>query len=568
MSRRDALGLALVVLATVLTFGLVSAHPFLNWDDPEALVGNDALDRPGVLAWAFTTTHMSHFQPLSWLFWAGLRRALDPGAGPAHTASLLGHALNAALVFLLARASFRAAGAKAGEGDGAALVAALFFALHPLRVEVVAWASAFPYVLALAFLLVATLVYVRAGESPRGSAGALVAYAASLLSRPLALGFPLVLLAIDLARRRPLRRALLEKVPFAGLAVGAGVLEAHARPFVDLDRVGLGPRLSAAAVAPYHYLGRALLPVNLSPLDPLSLAPRTSWPWLLAGAVLLAVALWAGARLWRGRPWLVVGALAYLVLLAPALGLAPSGLQATADRYTYLPDVALALVLGAGLGNLISRWKAALPMAIVLVLGLAMVARAQVGFWKDSVTLWTRAVQLDPRNDVALYNLALAHHEAGDPASAEARLKETLLLVPEHEPARRLLATLEARRLEQEAGALAASGRLAEAALLLGQVLEREPGRMRAHASRGMALAELGRFAEAAPDLRAALTLGNDEPAVVGALALCLLETARGEEAIRMLEEAVARHPEEPRLVATLGMVRAALDRQRRSPGR
>lgn len=571
-SGRGAFGVVLVFVGAVVVFAPVVSHPFLNWDDPQALVRNEALDAPGLLSWAFTTTHLSHFQPLSWLFWAGLRRVFGPGPGPVHAASLLGHALNAVLVFLLARACLRAAGAEAAESRLAtsgwvALLAALLFALHPLRVEVVAWASAFPYILALAFLLASALLYLRGGESGRGRALSALAYGASLLSRPLALGYPLVLLALDLARGRPLRRALVGKLPFALLALAAGLMEAHARPFVDMEQVGLGPRLSAAAAAPLLYLGRAVVPLRLSPLDVLPLAPRTSLPALVAGAGLLALLLWAGARLRRTRPWLVAGAFAYLCLLAPAAGLAPSGLQATADRYTYFPDVALALLAGAGLSRLVARWRATLPLALVLVLALAVVARVQLGFWRDSVILWTRAAALDPRNDVALYNLALALQEAGDPAAAEARLKETLALVPDHEPARRLLATLEARRLEQEAGALAARGRLAEAIDLLGRVLEREPGRMRAHASRGMALAELGRFAEAATDLRAALDLGNDEPQVSGALALCLLETGRGDEAVEILEAAVTRHPEEPRLVATLAMARArALEKK--SPGR
>jgi Flp pilus assembly protein TadD len=213
-----------------------------------------------------------------------------------------------------------------------------------------------------------------------------------------------------------------------------------------------------------------------------------------------------------------------------------------------------------------------LPLAFVLLVALGAAARVQLGFWKDSVTLWTRAAALDPQNDVALYNLALALQEAGDPAGAEARLKETVALVPDHEPARRLLATLEARRLEQEAGALAAAGHLPEAVELLSRVLGREPGRMRAYASRGMVLAELERFEEATTDLRAALAQGNDEVEVIGALAYCLAQMGRGDEAVKVLVDATLRHPEEPRLRATLATLEAASGKgprtDKKSPGR
>ena len=158
MSRRDALGLALVVLATVLDLRLgVPGSPLPELGRSPGPRPERRPGRPGGPGLGLHD-HAPEPLPASLLALLGgpAAGASARGAGPAHAASLLGHALNAALVFLLARACFRAAGAKAGDAtSGPALVAALFFALHPLRVEVVAWASAFPYVLALAFLLVA-----------------------------------------------------------------------------------------------------------------------------------------------------------------------------------------------------------------------------------------------------------------------------------------------------------------------------------------------------------------------------------------------------------------------------
>ncbi|HEY6546349.1 MAG TPA: tetratricopeptide repeat protein, partial [Vicinamibacteria bacterium] len=443
---------------------------------------------------------------------------------------------------------------------GGSLSAALFFGLHPLRVEVVAWASALPYVLALACLLVSVLVYLR-GNDTVGYLAALAAYAASLLCRPIALGFPLVVFGLELARSRTWRRALGQSAPFALLAGAAFTLEVGARTFADWERVGLGPRLSATAMAPIVYLTRELAPFRLSPLDVSAIAPETSWLGLLAGSALLIAAALLAFKTARDHPWPVLAAGAYLALLAPAMGLAPSGLQATADRYTYLPDVALALCVGAGFAKAAARWRAAVAIGAGLALALGGLSVWQTGFWKDSVTLWTRALELDARNDVASYNLALALEEAGDRAGAERHLRETLLLVPEHALARGRLASLEARRLEQEAGERAAAGQLESAVALLDQSIEKEPGRMRPHASRGMALAELGRCAEALRDLETALDLGNDEVEVASGLAFCLLQTGRLDEALQSAAATAARHPDEPRVYGALATIQGAAGR-------
>jgi tetratricopeptide (TPR) repeat protein len=250
----------------------------------------------------------------------------------------------------------------------------------------------------------------------------------------------------------------------------------------------------------------------------------------------------------------MAGWLAYLLLLAPASGLAPSGVQATADRYTYLPSVAVALLVGAGAGRLRvdTRWRKWLALGLALATALGVLTWRQVGFWRDSVTLWTRAVELDPRNNVALYNLALALDEAGDKPAAAGRYRELLALVPDHAPARKNLELLEAARFEREAGAAVAAGRLDEAAGLYGRALEHDPARLHSRRSRGMALAQLGRFGEAIPDLQAALRAGGAEPEVAAALAFALAQTGRREDALQVLRAAVARHPDSGGLVQEL----------------
>ena len=557
---------ALVVLVTLATFGPVLDHGFLNWDDPDALVHNVVLDGPEVGAWAWRTTHLSHYQPLSWLAWAGGRRALGTEARAHHLMSLGLHATNAVLVLLLAARLLERSGFVGALGLGLSAWAALLFALHPLRVEPVAWASALPYLLALALLLLAVLAYLRHLQDARSRRWwlglALVFYGASLLARPIGLGLPVVLLLLDVfagrftGPARDVRRPLLEKLLLAVLAVAAAVVEAAARPLVSLDRIGPGARLSEAVVAPFRYLARTLFPTGLTPLDPLPLDPRTSWPALVGGSVaLLAVTLgtlWLGRR--RVEPALLW--LTWLVLLLPATGLAPSGVQATADRYTYVAGMVPAVALAAGLGWITRRVPHAargvgFVLALVVVALLGFASRRELGFWRDSVSLWSRAVALDPRNDVALYNLASALAEAGDETAAARRYRELLELLPDHGPARRNLALLEAKDLEQRAGAAATSGRLSEAIGLYSEALVRDPARLHSRASRGFALARLERCPEAVPDLHAAVEGGRDEPPLLAALVFCLAATDRVDEARATLQRGLARHPGDPVLEQT-----------------
>jgi tetratricopeptide (TPR) repeat protein len=524
----------IAVLAVVaLTFRPVVGHGFLNWDDPDVLVRNPSLDGPGVVAWAFSTTHLGHYQPLAWLAWAALRRAFGPGAAVHHVAALAGHLANTALVLLL---SLRLAGA-AGVGVAArvagAVAAALAFGLHPLRVEVVAWASAFPYALALVPLLLASLAYLHyAREGVRGwFVASLVLYTVSLLCRPLAPGFALVLVILDawLGRTDTWRRRALEKVPFAALGVLAALAEAGARSFAPLGRVGLASRLASAASAPFTDTARTLWPSGLTPLAPLPIESQGSLVAALVAIGLLVAATLGAWRLRHRSAALPACWLAFLVLAAPAAGFAPSGLQASADRYTYLPGVALALLAGAAFAR---AWDAparrpllsGLGLAVLISLGLA--TARYLPHWHDSVALWTRALQMDPRNDVALYNLALAFEEKGEDDLALERYAELLRLLPMHGPARHNHDRLLARRLEQEAGALAQGRRLAEAVAIYSRALALDPLRLHSRRSRGMALAELGQCEEALADLQAAVAAGP-EPALVDALAYCREQTGR-----------------------------------------
>ncbi len=273
---------------------------------------------------------------------------------------------------------------------------------------------------------------------------------------------------------------------------------------------------------------------------------------------------------WRRRhtwPAFFAAWVAYLALLAPAAGLVPSGLQATADRYAYIPGVVVAIaVVGAvvrwaDVRNLPARSGRAVPggrmrfvavSLLILAVASAASARRALTPWSDSIALWTRVVALDPRHDVGLYNLGSALSAAGRREEAAGRYREVLALQPAHAPAKANLDRLDAARLEEEANNLAARGDFAAAVERYQQAIARDPGRTHSYAGRGMALASLGRSAESIPVLRRAIELGERDPTVANTLGVLLLQTGQSADARAVFEAALATHQSDVNLAHNL----------------
>jgi tetratricopeptide (TPR) repeat protein len=434
-------GVTALVFAGSLACGFV-------WDDDFNLLGGADFRGFGArqLRWMFTTAYMGHYHPFTWLSFALDHRlhGIDPWGY--HLTNVLLHAGNAVLVyFLLCVLLERGGGGRPRDAMLAAAIGALVFALHPLRVESVTWVTERRGLLSAAFCLVSVLAYVRAegaGRRPRRWLGvSLAAFALALLSKESAMGLPVVLLVLDWyplgrAGAGRWRAAVIGKAPWAVLAgLGAGgAAPAPPPPRAGgaLGEHGVGARLVQAFYGVGFYVWKTLVPVGLAPLYPFeSFRPGTAAVRALAGGALVwTVAVLAGARRW---PAVAAAWSCYLLLLAPVLGLAQSGIQVAADRYTYLAIVPLVALLAAGIERLLDRpigRRLLVPVAAVALIALAGLTRRQIPVWTDARTLWGRVVALYPDSQNAWHNLALGRLAAGDARGALADLDRALALDP------------------------------------------------------------------------------------------------------------------------------------------
>jgi len=355
--------------------------------------------------------------------------------------------------------------------------------------------------------------------------------------------------------RRKLRSSLARVWPFAAVAAVAAVVEGLARASGMTETPALY-RLQSAASAPFVYLWHTAVPTALTPLDVLPASPIAQ-PIVIVVALAAIGAVLVAAWQWREqRPLTVAAVVAYVALLGPATGLVSSGLQATADRYTYLPGASIAIAVAA----VAAHWTATraragwvvTAAAIAAIAASIVVTRQTLEPWRDSVALWTRVVELDPANDVGLYNLGTALAAAGRPEEAAAKYRAALALQPAHAAARANLDRIDAARFERDGNDAASRGDLGAAADRYARAVALDPRRTHAQAGLGMALVSLGRTRDAIPALTQAIQQGERDPAIANALALSLAESGNPREARAVLERALAVHQTNVELGANL----------------
>jgi tetratricopeptide (TPR) repeat protein len=593
----------LLVGLVAAAFSPVRNAGYLALDDPDYVTENDTVRaglHPRGLAWALTTFSAANWHPLTWVSHMLDVTLFGPGPEPAHRVNVALHAATAALLLLLLA---RLTGAR-----GASLATAALFAVHPLRVESVAWIAERKDLLAGLLGVLTLLAYARHVRRPGpGRLGAVAAlFVLGLMAKPMLVTLPLLMLLLDwwpLGRLRAARpgeaapgapgpgRLLLEKAPLLLLSAGSSVITFAAQraggAMASADVFPPGVRLANACVAYAAYLGKALWPHGLIPFYPhpgLVLTPRevAGSLALLAGLTAVAVA----AR--RRRPWLLVGWLWFLGMLVPVIGLVQVGLQGMADRYSYLPLVgpcaALAWETRARLGRAGRGRGRAGAAAAGAVAVLAVMTWRQAGYWQATVPLYDRVIAVDPRNYLAYNVLGKEYLRRGETARARGLLEASLALRPGFLPARynlglALAATGEPDAAVREFSAviladpddaesrfnrgklLLRSGRPAAALPDFDAAAARAPGRAQVHFSRGLALARLGRHAEAAAAFEAAAALEPRSAETQYNLGRALDEAGRTAEAEERYRRALAL---DPGLAAAHNMLGVLLARQGR----
>jgi len=487
-----ALG-ALVVVLTLAAFLGVLKNGFVNWDDPVNFLDNPRYRGLGVsqLAWMFTTFHMGHYIPLTWLTLGADYLVWGMNPKGYHLTSLLFHVATALCCYAVARRLLaRALPARTSAADVAlgAAMAALFFSVHPLRVESVAWVTARRDVVSGLFFMLTLLSWLKSIDASRAArlrwyGASLVFFGCALPSKALAVGLPLVLVVLDVyplrrlggaargwgvrsARDPLLLNVWIEKVPYvlmATVAAGLAIAATPASAKASLEALSLGSRALVASYGLAFYLVKTVLPVGLSPLH----AFVTSVSWVMVtGLVLAAMVVVAMRRRW---PALAGAGIVYVILLLPTLGFFAVGPQPVADRYSYLPCLGWALAAGGAaawpwVGSRVVRLAGAGALALLLLLTMQ-----QVQVWRDSVTLWSRAVALEPDNRFARINLGGAYATAGRTPEAIDQYRQVLELSRDKAPRYEVLGWL-----------YASSGHAAEGLPLLLEALRLEPGRANA----------------------------------------------------------------------------------------
>jgi len=447
-----------IFVVTLLLYGSVATHDFINFDTHRYLLLNPYIQEglnAESITWAFTTFYFANWHPITWLSYLVEIEIFGFLPGPFHLTNVFLHAANAVLLLLF----LYAATAKLWPST----LVALLFAIHPAQVESVAWVAERKDVLCLFFMLCCLLAYdrfVKTGEKLSYCA-AFLAFVLGLMSKPMILTLPFVLLLFDFWPYRRVTRdrwlwLIVEKLPFffATAVSGSLTLIAQVRggAVVDGSTLDLSERLVTALVAYGYYLKTAFFPAELAVFYP----HPGSWPlWIInLSAVCLSLATLAAMVLARKLPWFVVGWLFFLGTLVPVIGFVQVGAQAYADRYSYIPYIGLFISV-AWLVTLTVEKLPAYAVYLKTTVGLlclvyALTTLQYLSHWKNSVTLWSHTLYVtDSRYRVAAgtlgqmpeddrpaglfkgyYSLGILRLEAAQYHEAEWLLREAVALLP------------------------------------------------------------------------------------------------------------------------------------------
>jgi tetratricopeptide (TPR) repeat protein len=547
-SRWTVCGVCFFLAAiTLMVFSPALHSKFVNFDDniyvyqnPEVISGLNLKS----IEWAFTHAVSDNWHPLTMMSHMLDCQLYGLNPGWHHLTSLLLHTAAVIGLFLVLRKL-------TGVLWPSAFVAAVF-AVHPLRVESVAWVSERKDVLSGLFFMLTLAAYghyVRNPKSIKRYLVVMLVFALGLMSKPMLITTPFVLLLLDYWPLRRFeqpasnsnwipRRLIVEKIPLLLLSsvfcvVTILVQRETIKPMVTLP---LLMRIGNALVSYTVYLGQMFYPLNLAVFYPYPVNGLALWKILLALLTLTAVSMIAFH--WRRKyPCLLVGWLWYLGMLVPVIGLVQVGEQAHADRYTYLPQIGLYLMVAYGVADLFARWRFRLlflgSLSILVVSVLIFCARIQVSYWKDSQTLWTHALAVTSGNYDAYNNLGNTLLRMGQVDEAIADFQNAIKFQHGFASAHYNLGN-----------ALLQKGESDEAIASFQKALEIDPTKVEAENNLGIALAGKGLLAEAITHYQRALKINPDKADTYNNLGAAYLQKGQVNDAIAQFQTAVKLKPD------------------------
>ena len=560
----------LPLLVSALTFVIflpTLKNGFVNWDDIQNLIANQKYRGLGYeqLKWMFTSYNMGPYAPIT-LITMGIDYSIW-GMNPFgyHLTNILFHTLNA-LVFYLLCIKLLALSIPPStpntqrELHFSAAFAALFFAIHPLRVESASWVSGRHDIISCLFYLLAIIYYVSSrapgGENTpfwRRHILPLAIFLLALLSKGMAISLPLVLVVLDIYPLGRLsgdprkwlsaqnRIIWLEKIPFFILAAIFGsigyICQANSGALTSYQEFGFVPRATQVLFAVFFYIEKTLIPLDLSPLY--KLPPGFSlpnWQSLFEGSAIAAITTIA-ITLRRRRPEILAAWVYYLLTLSPVIGIVKINSQSAADRYTYLPCLGFAVLAGAALrtcrlsaGRLLRHICAIFGCLILSC--LAFLTWKQEGIWRDTETLWRHALAVNPDLDSANNNVGLILAAQGKTDEAEIHYRRALKSNPQS-----------AHAYNNLGGLLAAQGKLNEASGHYREALRINPNYAEAYYNLGIVISRQGKNNEAAQHYREALRINPNLAQAHYNLGLILAAEGNPAEAVWHYQEALRVNP-------------------------
>ena len=584
----------LLVLCTLAVFMQTAGHGFVNCDDNEYVYENLYIQHgltPASAWWAITQAHSANWHPLTWMshmidwqafgHWdADLGHYVDSWVGGHHLVNVLLHAVNAVLLFLVFQAM-------TGATWPSALVAALF-AIHPLHVESVAWVTERKDLLSGLFFLLTLAAYKAYATRPFSwwrYALVIVSFFLGLTAKSMLVTLPLVMLLLDywpLRRIAPPRfskdaltaerldtnpkrergalayasgwydglpRVLLEKLPLLALSAGSCVLTLWAQNLVAARKpLDMQYRLINALMSYAAYIGQMFYPVEMVVqyvhLGSAKLkVSHTFVPLALLVPLTLAV-LWLG---WRRR-YLAVGWFWYVGMLVPVIGLVQVGAQARADRYTYLTQIGLYVMIAWGLRDVAKAWRGwavlYVAVAVPIIAALAVVAWKQTTYWRSGLVLWEHSVACQENNDFAQNSYGQALENDGRMDEAMTHFARAVEINPKYLAPRQHIA-----------GNLYKQGKSALALQVCDEALEVDPNDVQSHFLRAVALYGVHQVEQSIREFQFVIEKNPANEQAHNNLALVLLQIRRYDEAMKECQAALDLKPESPESHRTMASI-------------